>query len=49
MHGGSAESGALPGNKNALTNGLHTRENLKERRHLQDLMRRSRRLIKEIE
>jgi hypothetical protein len=49
MHGGGAAPGALPGNKNALTHGLYTRDALGERRQVQDLMRKSRRLLKEIE
>jgi hypothetical protein len=49
MHGGGAASGALPGNTNALSHGLHTRDAVEERRQVQDLMRRSRRLLKEIE
>ena len=49
MHGGGASSGALPGNTNALTHGFHTRDAILERRQLQDLVRRSRQLLKEIE
>jgi hypothetical protein len=49
MHGGGAASGALRGNKNALNHGLYTRDAIGERREVQDLMRRSRRLLKEIE
>jgi hypothetical protein len=49
MHGGGAASGALPGNKNALTHGLFTHDAIEERRQVEDLMRRSRRLLKEIE
>jgi hypothetical protein len=49
MHGGGAASGALPGNKSALTHGLYTRDAIIERRQMQDLVRRSRRLLKEIE
>jgi hypothetical protein len=49
MHGGALGSGAQRGNKNALRQGLHTREAIEERRQLQDLIRQSRRLIQEIE
>src|SRR5262245_47414799 len=49
MHGGGAASGALPGNQNALTDGLYTRNAIEERRQVMDLLRRSRSLIKEIE
>jgi hypothetical protein len=49
MHGGGAGSGALSGNKNALKHGLRSRDAIKERRQVQELMRRSRRLVSEIE
>jgi hypothetical protein len=49
MHGGGAQSGAPPGNTNALTHGLHTRERREERQQLQELMRESHRLIKAVE
>jgi hypothetical protein len=48
MHGGAVESGAPLGNKNALTHGLHTGDAIDQSRQLQDLMRRSRGLLKEI-
>ena len=48
MHGGAAQSGALPGNKNALTHGLYTRDAIEERRQVQGLLRRSRQFVKEI-
>jgi hypothetical protein len=48
MHGGAPGSGASRGNKNALKNGLHTREAIAERRHIQDLMQQSRKLIQQI-
>jgi len=48
MHGGASETGAPLGNKNALTHGLHTGDAIVEGRQLQELMRRSRRLFKEI-
>jgi hypothetical protein len=49
MHGGGASSGALPGNENALTHGWYARDAMVERRQMQDLVRRSRRLLKDIE
>ena len=49
MHGGAPGSGAPRGNKNALKDGLHTREAIEERQQLQTLMRQSRRLVHEIE
>jgi hypothetical protein len=49
VDGGGAASRALPGNKKALTHGLYTCDAIGERREVQDLTRRSRRLLKEIE
>jgi hypothetical protein len=49
MHGGGAGSGAVPGNKNALKHGLRTGHAIEERRQVQELMRRSRRLISGME
>ena len=46
MHGGAAGSGAPRGNKNALKSGLYTREQILERRRLQDFLREARALIK---
>jgi hypothetical protein len=48
MHGGAPGSGAPRGNKNALKNGLYTREAIQQRRQVQSLLRQSRILIKEI-
>ena len=48
MHGGAPGSGAPRGNKNALKNGLYTREAIAERRHIQDLVQQSRKLIQQI-
>jgi hypothetical protein len=48
MHGGGAGSGAPRGNTNALKGGLYTRAAMDERRELQDLVRQSRRLVREI-
>ena len=47
MHGGKA-SGAPEGNRNAVKNGLHTREEREHRKHLQALIRESRKLIEKI-
>jgi uncharacterized protein YjcR len=49
MHGGAPGTGAPRGNKNALKHGLYTREAIEKRRQLQNLLRQSRRLIREIE
>jgi hypothetical protein len=49
MHGGAWGSGAPRGNKNALKHGLYTREAIAQRRHLQELMRQSRKLLLKIE
>jgi hypothetical protein len=49
MHGGAAGSGAPRGNKNARKHGRYTREAIAQRRQLGELMRRSRKLILEIE
>ncbi len=49
MHGGATGSGAPKGNKNALKDGLYTREALEERRQLRQLMREATELLKEIE
>jgi uncharacterized protein YjcR len=48
MHGGGAGSGAPPGNKNAFKHGQRSRDAIEERRQVQELMRRSRRLVSEI-
>ena len=45
MHGGAPGSGAPRGNKNALKDGLYTREAKEGRRKLQSLLRESRKLI----
>jgi hypothetical protein len=48
MHGGAAGSGAPRGNTNALKDGLYTRVAMDERRQVQDLVRLSQRLVREI-
>ena len=45
MHGGAPGSGAPRGNKNALKDGLYTREAKERRRKLQTLLRESRKLV----
>lgn len=48
MHGGARGSGAPEGNRNALKSGLYTAEALALRRHVNALIRESRKLIEEI-
>jgi hypothetical protein len=48
MHGGAPGSGAPRGNKNALKDGLYTREAIEERWNLHALLRQSRLLIQRI-
>ncbi len=48
MHGGAPGSGAPLGNKNALKNGLYTREAIEERRLVQDSLRQSRMLLERL-
>ena len=48
MHGGAPGSGAPRGNKNALKQGLYTREALAERRRVRDLIRQSRELMEKL-
>jgi glucans biosynthesis protein len=45
MHGGARGSGSPRGNRNALKHGEHTREAIRERRYLRDLIGQSRKLI----
>lgn len=48
MHGGAFGSGAPKRNRNAVKSGLYTTENLAMRRHVIELTRESRKIIKEI-
>lgn len=48
MHGGAQGSGAPPGNSNALKNGLYTAEALALRKHVNRLLRESRKIIETI-
>jgi hypothetical protein len=49
MHGGAPGSGAPVGNENALKHGLFTRARIEERKELQALIRRSRKLVHNLE
>ena len=46
--GGAPESGAPPGNQNAVKHGLYTRAAIEERKQLRTLMRDARRLVQSI-
>ena len=48
MHGGAPGSGAPRGNQNALKHGLYTKEAMKDRRALREIMRDARRTLEEI-
>jgi hypothetical protein len=48
MHGGAPGSGAPRKNKNALKSGFYTREEIEQRRRIQDLIRQSREFLSEI-
>lgn len=49
MHGGAAGSGAPRGNKNAVKYGLYTRDAIAQRRQLRELIRQSRKILRDIE
>jgi hypothetical protein len=49
MHGGTAGSGAPASNQNALKHGLSTREMVEQRKAVNTLLRRSRKILQEIE
>jgi uncharacterized protein YjcR len=49
MHGGAPGSGAPIGNQNALKHGLYTAAAIEERRQLRALIRRSQKLLQDIE
>jgi hypothetical protein len=49
MHGGAKGSGAPVGNSNALKTGLHTRTMIEQRHQLGQLIRQSRKTLREIE
>ena len=48
MHGGAPESGAPPGNRNAVKHGLYTKAAREERKRLRTLMRDARKLVESI-
>jgi len=48
MHGGAPGSGAPKGNRNALKHGLYTKEARAERRRSRELIRESRRLMRDL-
>jgi uncharacterized membrane protein len=49
MHGGAAGSGAPKGNRNALKDGLHTRDARQERKAVNDIIRQARRLARSVD
>jgi hypothetical protein len=49
MHGGAAGSGAPVGNRNALKNGLYTREAIAERKALRELLREAKETLERFE
>jgi uncharacterized protein YjcR len=49
MHGGAKGSGAPKGNQNALKHGGFTREVLQRRATMSQLLRETRRLLKELD
>jgi len=48
MHGGGPCSGAPKGNQNALKDGLYTREAREERRRVRELLRETRRFMRDL-
>ena len=48
MHGGTPESGAPPGNQNAVKHGLYTKAAIEERKQLRTLMRDAQKLVHSI-
>jgi hypothetical protein len=49
MHGGAKGSGAPIGNHNALKTGLHTRTMIEQRRQVGQLIRQSRKTLRDLE
>jgi len=49
MHGGAPGSGAPKGNENAVKHGLYKKAAIEERRQLRALIRRSQKLLQDIE
>jgi hypothetical protein len=48
MHGGAAGTGAPRGNQNAFKHGLSTREMIEQRKAVNALLRRSRKILEEV-
>jgi hypothetical protein len=48
MHGGATGSGAPRSNQNALKTGLHTHDMIEQRKAVNALLRRSRKMLDEI-
>jgi hypothetical protein len=48
MHGGAPGSGAPIGNKNALKNGLYTRDKIAQRKHICEFVQQARKLMLQI-
>jgi glucans biosynthesis protein len=48
MHGGAAGTGAPRGNQNAFKHGLSTREMIEQRKAVNALLRRSRKILDEV-
>ncbi len=49
MHGGAEGSGAPKGNKNALKNGLYTKESIEERKQLNKMIKDYKKALEELE
>jgi uncharacterized protein YjcR len=49
MHGGAVGTGAPRGNQNALKHGLSTREMIEKSKAVNTLLRRSRKILEEID
>jgi hypothetical protein len=48
-HGGAPGNGAPAGNRNALKDGLYTREAIADRREVTEILREARRLVRVVE
>ena len=49
MHGGAPGSGAPRKNRNAFKSGFYTREEIEQRRRIQDLIRQSRKFLSDFD
>jgi len=47
MHGGAKGSGAPDGNQNALKHGMYTGETLEFQKHVQELLRKGKKMIED--